>query len=171
MAVENRTDVNGRSFTNGAQLNGSTYEILTNTDIDGTLDVSSNADITGTLDVGNNTEINGNLTVTGLIQAGGDLIAFQNLVPSDSRLKSDVTPLKDSLAKINQMQGVSYTFNPSGKKQVGLIAQEVKEIIPEVVSVQNDYYTLSYPNLVAVLIEAVKELSDKVEDLEYRLGG
>ena len=171
MAVENRTDVNGRSFTNGAQLNGSTYEILTNTDITGTLDVSSNADITGTLDVGNNTEINGNLTVTGFIQAGGDLIAFQNLVPSDSRLKSDVTPLKDSLAKINQMQGVSYTFNPSGKKQVGLIAQEVKEIIPEVVSVQNDYYTLSYPNLVAVLIEAVKELSDKVEDLEYRLGG
>lgn len=165
MAVENRTDVNGRSFTNGAQLNGSTYEILTNTDIDG------NTEITGTLDVGNNTEINGNLTVTGFIQAGGDLIAFQNLVPSDSRLKSDVTPLKDSLAKINQMQGVSYTFNPSGKKQVGLIAQEVKEIIPEVVSIQNDYYTLSYPNLVAVLIEAVKELSDKVEDLEYRLGG
>ena len=171
MAVENRTDVNGRSFTNGAQLNGSTYEILTNTDIDGTLDVGSNADITGTLDVGDNTEINGNLTVTGFIQAGGDLIAFQNLVPSDSRLKSDVTPLKDSLAKINQMQGVSYTFNPSGKKQVGLIAQEVNKIIPEVVSVQNDYYTLSYPNLVAVLIEAVKELSDKVEDLEYRLGG
>jgi hypothetical protein len=159
MAVENRTDVNGRSFTNGAQLNGSTYEILTNTDIDGTLDVDGN------------TEVNGNLTVTGFIQAGGDLIAFQNLVPSDSRLKSDVTPLKDSLAKINQMQGVSYTFNPSGKKQVGLIAQEVNEIIPEVVSVQNDYYTLSYPNLVAVLIEAVKELSDKVEDLEYRLGG
>ena len=171
MAVENRTDVNGRSFTNGAQLNGSTYEILTNTDIDGTLDVGSNADITGTLDVGDNTEINGNLTVTGFIQAGGDLIAFQNLVPSDSRLKSDVTPLKDSLAKINQMQGVSYTFNPSGKKQVGLIAQEANKIIPEVVSVQNDYYTLSYPNLVAVLIEAFKELSDKVEDLEYRLGG
>jgi len=157
MAVENRTDVNGRSFTNGAQLNGSTYEILTNTDID------------GTLDVGSNTEINGNLTVTGLIQAGGDLIAFQNLVPSDSRLKSDVTPLKDSLAKINQMQGVSYTFDPSGKKQIGLIAQDVEKIIPEVVSIQNDYYTMSYPNLVAVLIEAVKELSSKVEDLESRL--
>jgi|14BtaG_2_1085337.scaffolds.fasta_scaffold10828_2 predicted acyltransferase (DUF342 family) len=169
MAVENKTDVNGRSFTNGAQLNGSTYEILTNTDIDGTLDVGSNADITGTLDVGSNTEINGNLTVTGLIQAGGDLIAFQNLVPSDSRLKSDVTPLKDSLAKINQMQGVSYTFDPSGKKQIGLIAQDVEKIIPEVVSIQNDYYTMSYPNLVAVLIEAVKELSSKVEDLESRL--
>ncbi len=145
MAVENRTDVNGRSFTNGAQLNGSTYEILTNTDIDG------------------------NLTVTGLIQAGGDLIAFQNLVPSDSRLKSDVEPLTDSLAKINQMQGVRYTFDPSGKKQIGLIAQDVEKIIPEVVSIQNDYYTMSYPNLVAVLIEAVKELSSKVEDLESRL--
>ena len=157
MAVENRTDVNGRSFTNGAQLNGSTYEILTNTDID------------GTLDVGSNTEINGNLTVTGLIQAGGDLIAFQNLVPSDSRLKSDVEPLTDSLAKINQMQGVRYTFDPSGKKQIGLIAQDVEKIIPEVVSIQNDYYTMSYPNLVAVLIEAVKELSSKVEDLESRL--
>ena len=145
MAVESRTDVNGRSFTNGAQLNGSTYEILTNTDIDG------------------------NLTVTGLIQAGGDLIAFQNLVPSDSRLKSDVEPLTDSLAKINQMQGVRYTFDPSGKKQIGLIAQDVEKIIPEVVSIQNDYYTMSYPNLVAVLIEAVKELSSKVEDLESRL--
>jgi hypothetical protein len=66
------------------------------------------------------------------------------------------------------MQGVSYTFKPSGKKQVGLIAQEVLDIIPEVVELENDYYSVSYPNLVAVLIEAVKELSSRVEDLENK---
>lgn len=139
MPIETLTDVNGRDFTNVAYLDGDIFK------------------------VGDSTEITGALTVT------GDITAFATLAWSDARLKENVEPLQDCLAKINQMQGVSYTFKPSGKKQVGLIAQEVLDIIPEVVELDNDYYSVSYPNLVAVLIEAVKELNSRVEDLERRV--
>ena len=140
MPIETLTDVNGRDFTNAAYLD-------------------SSASI---FKIGDNTNINGALEVS------GDITAFATLAWSDARLKENVEPLQDCLAKINQMQGVSYTFKPSGKKQVGLIAQEVLDIIPEVVELENDYYSVSYPNLVAVLIEAVKELSSRVEDLENK---
>lgn len=138
MPIETLTDVNGRDFTNVAYLDGDIFK------------------------VGDSTEVNGGLRVS------GDITAFATLAWSDARLKENVEPLQDCLAKINQMQGVSYTFKPSGKKQVGLIAQEVLDIIPEVVELENDYYSVSYPNLVAVLIEAVKELSSRVEDLENK---
>jgi len=140
MPIETLTDVNGRSFTNAAYLDSSAsiFKIGDDTNINGALDVS------------------------------GDITAFATLAWSDARLKENVEPLQDCLAKINQMQGVSYTFKPSGKKQVGLIAQEVLDIIPEVVELENDYYSVSYPNLVAVLIEAVKELSSRVEYLENK---
>ena len=138
MPIETLTDVNGREFTNVAYLDGDIFK------------------------VGDSTEIDGGLRVS------GDITAFATLAWSDARLKENVEPLQDCLAKINQMQGVSYTFKPSGKKQVGLIAQEVLDIIPEVVELENDYYSVSYPNLVAVLIEAVKELSSRVEDLENK---
>ena len=139
MPIETLTDVNGREFTNVAYLDGDIFK------------------------VGDSTEVNGALTVT------GDITAFATLAWSDARLKENVEPLQDCLAKINKMQGVSYTFKPSGKKQVGLIAQEVLDIIPEVVELENDYYSVSYPNLVAVLIEAIKELNSRVEDLERRV--
>ena len=138
MPIETLTDVNGREFTNVAYLDGDIFK------------------------VGDSTEVNGGLRVS------GDITAFATLAWSDARLKENVEPLQDCLAKINQMQGVSYTFKPSGKKQVGLIAQEVLDIIPEVVELENDYYSVSYPNLVAVLIEAVKELSSRVEYLENK---
>ena len=138
MPIQTLTNVNGRDFTNVAYLDGDIFK------------------------VGDSTEVNGGLRVS------GDITAFATLAWSDARLKENVEPLQDCLAKINQMQGVSYTFKPSGKKQVGLIAQEVLDIIPEVVELENDYYSVSYPNLVAVLIEAVKELSSRVEYLENK---
>ena len=142
MPIETLTDVNGREFTNVAYYDDSDDNVFK---------------------IGDSTEIDGALTVT------GDITAFATLAWSDARLKENVEPLQDCLAKINKMQGVSYTFKPSGKKQVGLIAQEVLDIIPEVVELENDYYSVSYPNLVAVLIEAIKELNSRVEDLERRV--
>jgi hypothetical protein len=141
MPIETLTDINDREFTNVAYYDDSDDNVFK---------------------IGDSTEIDGGLRVS------GDITAFATLTWSDAKLKDDVEPLQDCLAKINQMQGVSYTFKPSGKSQVGLIAQEVLDIIPEVVELENDYYSVSYPNLVAVLIEAVKELSSRVEDLENK---
>lgn len=111
--------------------------------------------------------------------AGGSQ-AWQNL--SDGRLKKNVKKLTNALSKVRQLQGVSFEWkadqterhSPGKEKQIGFIAQDVKEIFPEVVG-QDDagHYTISYSLLVPVLVEALKEqelviaeLNKKVAELE-----
>ncbi len=100
------------------------------------------------------------------------IIRGTNVAPSDRRLKTSITPLTSSLEKVSSLQGVSYLWDrasfphknfPEGK-QIGLIAQDVEEVIPEVVSTDaGGYKSLAYDRLVAVLIEAVKEQKSIVE--------
>ena len=95
---------------------------------------------------------------TGNFTAAGDVTAF-----SDERLKTEISTLENGLAKVKSLRGVS--FVKDGRAGIGLIAQEVEKIVPEVVH-DNEYKSVAYGNLVAVLIEAVKELSDRIEELE-----
>ena len=86
---------------------------------------------------------------------------------SDERLKSDIKTLKSSLEKVLQMRGVSYTRNDNveGGEQIGVIAQEVEQLYPQVVLTADDEQgtkSVDYGRLTAVLIEAVKELSEIV---------
>jgi uncharacterized protein affecting Mg2+/Co2+ transport len=102
---------------------------------------------------------------TGVVQATGNIIAggeFQAL--SDARLKTKVETIGGALDKVKAMRGVSFTME--GKPSVGVIAQEMLEVVPEVVNTTGDYYKVAYANLVGVLIEAIKELSAKVDQLE-----
>lgn len=95
---------------------------------------------------------------------------------SDERFKERITPVEDALYNVNKLQGVSYFWNDDAKnakgfknkaKQIGLVAQEVEEIYPEFVHTDNDgYKSVNYSQMVAVLIEAIKELDQKVADLE-----
>lgn len=98
------------------------------------------------------------------VTATADICAF-----SDIRLKQNVISIDNSLAKIEGLRGVSYELKADpGIPHLGLIAQEVKEVVPEVVShdTSSDMYKVSYQSLIPVLIEAVKELSDRVKRLE-----
>lgn len=84
---------------------------------------------------------------------------------SDRRLKDNIETITDALDKVNAMRGVSYTM--LGKDSIGVIAQEMEEIVPEVVKTNDDgMMSVSYMHLVGVLIESIKELSAKVEKLE-----
>ncbi len=97
---------------------------------------------------------------------------------SDIRWKKDIIPLENSLAKIIQLQGISYDWRvdefpelkfPSGR-QIGLIAQEVEQIIPEIVSTdQNGYKGISYEKLTPVLVEAIKEQQKQIEELRNEI--
>jgi hypothetical protein len=106
------------------------------------------------------------LDVDGTIRATGDVIAY-----SDARVKTNVKTLEKALEKINLLRGVSYTRTDSEDKseKIGVIAQEVLEILPQVVQ-QDDSgnYSVAYGNMVGVLIEAVKELSARIEQLENK---
>jgi hypothetical protein len=75
--------------------------------------------------------------------------------------------LTGSLHQVEKLQGVSYNRIGQTRKEIGFIADEVVKILPELVKYQDgEVYGLSYNRLTAVLVEAVKELSDKVNQQE-----
>lgn len=78
---------------------------------------------------------------------------------SDRRLKTVIVPIHDALAKVLALEGVNYRWIDNGEYDMGLIAQDVKAIVPEVVKEdENGIMSINYSKLVALLIEAVKEL-------------
>ena len=99
------------------------------------------------------------------VDASGNLTATGNVTAySDERLKSDITTIDNALDKVTAMRGV--TFTKDGEASSGVIAQELEKIAPELVMEGEEYKSVAYGNLVGYLIEAVKELSAKVEELE-----
>jgi len=106
------------------------------------------------------------LSVTGEITASGDVTAF-----SDERLKSNITTIEDALDKVNAMRGVMFdkTDSLSGdlRQSIGVIAQEVEQVLPEVVHNDSNtgYKSVAYGNIVGVLIEAIKEQQSQIENL------
>ena len=88
---------------------------------------------------------------------------------SDERLKENIRTIENGLDKVEQLRGVTYTRDE--KESIGVIAQEVEKILPEIVLTADDEMgtkSVDYGRLTAVLIEAVKDLSAKVKELEDR---
>ena len=88
-------------------------------------------------------------------------------------MKDNITLIEDPLAKVLSISGNTYTWNEKSGKEgndVGVIAQEIAEVLPEaVVTRDNGYLAVDYHKLVPLLVEAIKELSAKVENLEQKL--
>ena len=88
---------------------------------------------------------------------------------SDERLKDNIETLEDGLDKVEQLRGVTYTRD--GRENIGVIAQEVEKILPEIVLTADDEMgtkSVDYSRITAVLIEAIKELSERVKELENK---
>jgi hypothetical protein len=100
---------------------------------------------------------------TGNFTASGNVTAY-----SDARLKTNVSTIDNALALVEKMRGVRYDRIDSGKAGIGVIAQEMQEVVPEVVHEGEEHLSVAYGNLVGVLIEAVKELSARVKELEAK---
>ena len=105
------------------------------------------------------------MSAAGAATFNNDVTAF-----SDKRLKDNVETISNALDKVCAMRGVTFTRNDNDNKPgTGVIAQEMQEVFPVVVKENNDELntlSVSYGNLVGVLIEAIKELKNKVEKLE-----
>jgi len=115
-------------------------------------DVASNTNVG--IDVGNPTHI---LTV---LQGGGNAIADGWATYSSRRWKTNIQPLHNALNRVEQLRGVSYDLKDSGKHEIGVIAEEVGAVVPEVVSWEKngkDAQGVDYSRLTALLIEATKE--------------
>jgi len=99
---------------------------------------------------------------TGNFTATGNLTAY-----SDERLKTNIETIPNALEKVNSLRGV--TFDKDGERGLGVIAQEVEKILPEVVIQGEEYKSVAYGNIVGVLIEAIKELTKEVEELKRQI--
>lgn len=87
---------------------------------------------------------------------------------SDLDLKTNVNTVENALETVNSLRGVSFDWKSTGKKSYGIIAQELEEILPDLVTTQQNK-SVNYNGLVGVLIQAVKELSTEVEELKKKV--
>jgi hypothetical protein len=120
----------------------------------------------GPLHIGTNGNVrftiaaNGNATFTGTVTANSDI-----------RLKTNIKTITNSLEKVLSLRGVEYDRIDIEETphQIGLIAQEIEEVIPEVVNTnENGFKSVAYQNLIALVIQAIKELNDKVDKLKNK---
>jgi len=91
---------------------------------------------------------------------------------SDRGLKKDIREIDNGLDQVLKLRGVYFTWNDTETRgegrQVGMIAQEVKEIVPEVVQKKGDYYSIATANLVPLLVEAIKEQQKEIDTLKVK---
>jgi len=88
---------------------------------------------------------------------------------SDIALKEDIKPLSNSLSNLKQLNGYSYKFKETGNKAIGLTAQDVEKVYPDLVTGDEGEKGLHYSGLIAPLIEAIKELSTEVDTLKTKV--
>ena len=106
---------------------------------------------------------NGDATVSNDLTVSGDVV-----ISSDARLKSNIVSLGSTLPKLLQIDGKSYEMK--GKQKIGVLAQEIKEVFPELVSEDdNEMLAVNYQGLVPVLINALKEQDGKMKEQDDKI--
>jgi hypothetical protein len=143
------------------------------------MSTSSSGSITGVTTTTGKLEFqpsSGTLTVTDIAATDGvfsndltvtnDFTAGTITETSSRDLKTDIEPIADAVAKIVSLDGVQYTRRASGKREAGLIAEEVERVLPELVDSQGEYKSISYSRLSAYLIEAVKTLKSQLDEVK-----
>ena len=103
---------------------------------------------------------NGNISAANSFTAAGNVTAY-----SDIKLKTNITTIDNALDKVLKMRGVMFNRKDTGARSTGVIAQEIQEILPEVVQ-EGETLSVAYGNIVGVLIEAIKELKAEIEQLK-----
>lgn len=117
--------------------------------------------------------ISGNLTVTGTGIFNGHLTSQNEVTAfSDRALKGELKVISNAVDKVKKVTGYTYKMLGSDKRQAGVIAQEIREVLPEVV-VENDcgYLSVAYGNISALIIEAIKEIDERLTKIENELSG
>ena len=115
---------------------------------------------------GDNQAVTMGIECTGSITAAGNVSGY-----SDIRLKENIETISNALYKVTQLRGVEFDRKdlPNKPHQIGVIAQEIEKVIPEVVHEEEGVKSVSYGNLVGLLIEAIKDLKEEVNELKAKL--
>ena len=113
----------------------------------------------------------------GDLHVDGDVVAFSTTV-SDIRLKHDIEKIDSALDKVSELNGYTFSYNKNGKRAAGVIAQEVEKVLPSAVENKSlvfhtgeqgvEYKTVQYDQLHGLLIEAIKELKQKLDECKCK---
>jgi hypothetical protein len=144
-----------------------------------TLSNNSGENATPTIAIGQSVATNatptfGNLTINGTITATGDITAYYT---SDKRHKNNIQTISNAVLKVKQLNGVTWEWNDDVNEvtkstpKTGLIAQEVQQVLPQVVTERADgFLALDYSKMMGLLVEAIKEQQIQIEQLKAQIG-
>ena len=113
------------------------------------------------------------LTTAGVLNCGNDVAAFGTL--SDITLKENIKVIENPLDKVKQIRGVNFSYKKDGRKSTGLIAQELEKVLPNAIFTTNEINddkeikAIRYGNVVGLLVEAIKEQQEQIEELKAKL--
>ena len=114
--------------------------------------------------------INLSTTITSNLTAKKDILLEGTILStSDSNLKSNINKITNPLEKINNINGYTYIRTDTSNYETGLLAQEVINILPEVVKYENNHYNIAYGNMCGIFVECIKELNKKIEILNEKI--
>lgn len=150
--VQWSTPAGGFSVTNDTSTNSTYYPVFVNatSGTPGQTSVSS-------------TKLNFN-------PSSGNFSATQFTSLSDRTQKTNIRTIENSIELVKQLEGVRYDWIDNNKPSIGVIAQDIEKLLPEVVETNSDgLKSVSYGNIVGVLIEAIKEQQVRIEELERKL--
>lgn len=152
---------NGPVFIGAATSTGTSGQVLQ------VAGVSSGVYIGGNLGIGT-TNPAVKLDVIGNVRVSGVITCTDLNSTSDVNLKMDIHTIQNALSITKNLRGVSFSWRETSKPSIGIIAQELEKILPELVTDGNPK-TVNYNGLIGVLIESIKELSEEVEQLKKHL--
>ena len=101
---------------------------------------------------------------TGDLTTAGNMTAY-----SDRRLKTDLKQIDKALDKLCDLTGYVFTRTDTGQRQTGLIAQDVEKVLPEALGHNGEYMSVAYGNLAGLIVEAIKELRQQVNEIELKI--
>jgi hypothetical protein len=165
---------NAATVTNGVYNNGGNYSI----NISGLAATATTATTANALNTGNNYQINSLGVGTAPSGTAGEIRAINNITAyySDDRLKTRLGNIENALEKVMSLNGFNYEANETAqalgyqvKPEVGLSAQEVQAVLPEVVvpaPIDEKYLTIHYERVIPLLVEAIKELKAEIDTLK-----
>jgi predicted acyltransferase (DUF342 family) len=118
---------------------------------------------------GNVTAVSVSSTKLSFNPSTGRLTATDFFASSDSKLKKDVETIESALATVNKLRGVTFKWKESGVPSMGVIANEAELVVPSLVYEVDGVKSVSYGNMVGLLIEAIKDLTKEVEELKRQV--
>jgi len=134
-------------------------------------DISSNKVNANDVSCNTNVFVGKDVSCNGDIRVGANVFATGFYASSDRDKKTDIQPLNDTLTIVNSLQGVSFKWkydSLSTQRQHGFIAQEVEQVLPDIVYTENGSKTINYSSIIPFLVESVKTLDKRIRILREK---